>query len=195
MSVLACAHSAKSTTSVSGTASVSTTTVTPPGGYLKRDGDGSYDDKGGNPYYAHHRDDDEIFLATYGREADRVDKRTITAMVKRYYAAAVAGEGAKACALLLPSLVKATVEVHGQVVNGSAAYDSACAPIMTSMFKRQHQELLADEVATMRVLDVHVKRNMGVVVLGFRRVPERVILIAREGTNWMIDGLLDGEMT
>jgi hypothetical protein len=203
----ACGDAVKSVASAPATSTVSTSahtaqthsapgiaTVAPPGHYLKRDDDGTYDDKGGSSYYAHHPDDDEIFLAEYGKEADPTDKREITKVVMRYYEAAGAGDGAKACALLAPSLAKATVEVHGQGA-GSGSSGNKCAAILTTMFKRQRAELLADEIATMRVFDIHVKNNVGVAVLGFRRVPERQILVAREGSRWTIDALLDGEMT
>jgi len=47
----------------------------------------------------------------------------------------------------------------------------------------------------MVVISVHAKGNLGLAVLGFRRVPESEILVEREGSSWKIDALFDSEMT
>jgi hypothetical protein len=153
-------------------------------GYLRSDGDNETDDGSrGN--------DDSAFLDTFGKEARPPDRRAIAELVKRYYVAAAAGDGAKACALLTPSVASGLAPA--QVSSGQASADT-CAAIVSRLFASQHQRLQADDVATMVVVDAHVKGNLGVAVFGFKTEPLSEILVKREAGPWRLDGLFDSVM-
>jgi hypothetical protein len=161
------------------------------GGYLKNDGDKDFDD----PEHGRGRGDPEydasILFAPFGPRADPADARAVTTLVKSYYAASAAENGAKACSLLSAGL---TIGVGGDPGGSAGSVGNGCASSMSSLLKQQHQLLLQEEVATMVVTSVHVKHNLGVAALGFRRMPESEILVEREGRTWKIDALFGGDM-
>jgi hypothetical protein len=176
-----------------GTSTTASSGAVPPGGYRRDDGDKDNDDS------AHpdpREGDDQALLAEYGNEASGADKRAVAAVIKSYYAAAAGGEGAKACSLLYSSLAAglavAPGQVAGQTTHGGG---KTCAAAVSALFKLQHAQLVADDVATMMVLDLHVKGNLGLAVLGFRAVPRGEILVEREGGVWKVDALFNSEMT
>ncbi len=195
----ACGNSSKVTSSSSpvprrnapgGSAtSVTASRPTPSGGYLKRDGDNDDDDA--NPSNSA-ENDDRTFLASYGGNANPADTRAITALVKSYYTAATAGDGATACLLLDTDLAMGLAENESQPVQSA---DKSCARSLSQIFKRQHQQLAADDVATMIVTAVRVKGDIGLAVLGFRTAPEGEIILERESRAWKIDAPLGSDMT
>lgn len=153
-----------------------------PGAYDLRDGDDDPDDHR-EPGFVN---DDESFFPTYGRGASAADTRVIATLVKRYLAAATAGNGAKACSLLDATLA------HELGAAGSEDGDDAkqCATTLPTLFEHQQPRLTAAEVATMTVISVHVKGNLGLAELGFRTLPEQELIAEREGRTWKIDALL-----
>jgi hypothetical protein len=162
----------------------------PRGGYLR--GDGDVDDADG-------RDEDNYRISHYGHVVSAAQERAIATLVRRYYAAGVAGDGATACSLIYPSL--ANSPSLGEAAE--AAYPPApgvpplrgesCARIMSSLFKEDHRRLAAD-IDGMEVTSMRVKGNKGVVLLGFRTTPERQIPVRRRHARWKIDALLDEEL-
>ncbi|MGA9876674.1 MAG: hypothetical protein WBQ21_12790 [Solirubrobacteraceae bacterium] len=164
-------------------------TIATSGSYLKKDGDKDFDDDG--PQKKVHTNDDAVLLAASGGEPGERTKQAITAVVKRYYAAAAAEDGATACSLLYSTLANAVAS--SQTVTASAG-GKTCAAAMSLLYKQQHVQLAADNVATMLVTGVHVKGNLGLAVLGFRTMPEGEILVELEGGAWKIDSLLDSLM-
>ena len=172
-------------------AATTTSTIartTGPGGYLKEDADKDGDDG----YYPHGpQQDDEHILALYGGRARPAEARTIAALVRRYYVASLAGNGASACALLNPGVVAALVATQGQTARGSSACATAIAPLLA----HQHQRLLAENPATMVVIGVYTKPDLGLALLGFRNAPESDIVVAREGNTWRIDSIFDNQLT
>jgi hypothetical protein len=156
------------------------------GSYFKNDGDHDTDDD--RSYGKEAPDDARAVLAEYGSEAGQADERAIAALVKSYYAAAAAGDGAKACSLLTRSLAATLAESSGRSAG------KGCAAPLSRLFEQQHTHLLADDVATMVVTAVHIKGNAGLAVLGFRRAPEGSTIVEREGGAWRINALLDNEM-
>jgi hypothetical protein len=163
--------------------------TTSAGGYSRHDGDKDNDDEPhGNSDIGN---DATALLATYSDDLDATEKQRVIALVKRYYAAAAAGDGAKACSLLQSSLAVGLAEAHGQSTREGA---KTCASALSALFEQQHKQLAADEVTTMGVTDVRRKGSLGLVILGFKRMPEGEILIEREGGDWKINSLLDSEM-
>jgi hypothetical protein len=184
------ASHASSNAAATGSTPLTTSSTTPPGSYFKNDGDkdGDDEDRGGKSA----DNDDRALLAAYGNEAGQADKRAVTTVVKGYYAAAAAGDGAKACSLLATSLAMGLAEGQSQSVQSGG---KTCAAAVSLLFKQQHQQLAADDVATMVVTGMHVKGNLGLAVLGFKTMPEGEILVEREDRAWKIDALFDSDMT
>lgn len=152
-------------------------------GYDRLDGDTDEDDE--HPLTA--GNDDSSLFSTYGTSASPADSRVIGALVKRYFAAAAASNGAAACALLDVTLAHQLVE--GEPSSGD------CARALSLQLVRQHELLAADDVATMTVIYVHVKGSLGLAALGFRKAPEQQIIVEREGGEWKVDALVGSDLT
>lgn len=198
VSVMACDNASKGTsstyhipsnaTATNGDRATTAPNVATPGGYLKSDSDNDKDD--GNPHdTAEHADN---LVAAYGKRASRADKRTVTTLIKHYYTAAVADDGAKACSLLDSTLATGLGEGQGQ--SGQSGGET-CATAVSLAFKQQHEQLVADDIATMIVIAVHVKGDVGMATLGFRAVPVGEILVKRERGTWKMDALFDTGLT
>jgi hypothetical protein len=158
-------------------------------GYLKNDGDKDFDDAEhdrGNP-----EGDASALFAPFGHRASPADAQAVTRLVRSYFAASAADDGAKACSLLAASLARGVGPDPGRSTGGVR---SGCAASMSLLLEQQHRQLIAEDVATMVVTRVHVKGNLGVAALGFRRVPESEILVEREAHTWKIDALFAGDM-
>jgi hypothetical protein len=171
----------------------STVPITPTmmaGGYAKDDADGDNDDENGRQHKST-ANDDAATLAEYGHPVAAAERRQIEAVVKRYYAAAVAGNGAVGCSLLFSSLAAALANGQSQSTPSGRA---ACAAAAAKMFDEKHQHWVSDEVATMVVPSVNVRGQFGLAVLGFHTQPEGKILVQREGHAWKLGALLDSEM-
>ena len=151
------------------------------GGYLKEDGDKDDDD---NPRDL--RQDDKEFLESYGPRASPAGTRTIAALTRSYYTAALAGNAARTCALLNSALATALASESG----GAHACSAGIAPLLA----QEHQHLLAEDPATMTVVGVYVKGDLGLVVLGFKNAPESDIIVTGTGNAWRIDALYDSWM-
>ncbi len=161
----------------------SNTATTTAGDYLKSDGDNDKDD--GNPLFAAEHTD--TFMPDFGKQASRVVEQAITALVKRYYAAAAAGDGTEACSLLYSTLAAGLDESQGQ----SAQDDNkTCTATLSQLFRQQRQQLAADDVATMVVIGVGVKGDLARVTVGFKTMPVGQIVVKREGGTWKMNALL-----
>jgi hypothetical protein len=153
------------------------------GDYSLRDGDADTDDE--HPPL-HFGNDDAPLLIDYGGRANQVDTHTIEALVRSYYAASLAGNGAKACELLARSLAQAVPDEYGK---GAQAGGEGCGRPMSTLLAQQHARLLSQEIPTMLIAGVHVKGNVGLAVLRFKTTPESQIILAREGGIWKINAL------
>jgi len=152
------------------------------GGYLKSDDDNDNDDA------VHPRRierTDALTPQDYGSKASAADAREVSTLVKRYYMLAAAGRGDTACPLLYPTLAAGLSE------GGSGSGHAGCAAALDLLFKEQHGLLAGDEVATMTVVDVHVKGQLALATVGFRSKPVGTILLRRQGRGWKLDALLD----
>lgn len=159
------------------------------GGYLKNDGDTDFDDE--PSYHGVPKSDDLSLLRSSGPKAGPAESQTVGGLVKSYYAASAAEDGARACAFLYSSLAGGLEAGQG---GPSGSADKGCTGPMSVLLKQQHQHLLAENVATMTILGVYLKGNTGLVVLGFKNSPESDMLVEREGRTWKIDALFDSEM-
>jgi hypothetical protein len=151
-------------------------------GYVHEDGDKDEDET------LRHvaKNDDRSTYRTFGSSAGAADTRTIARLVRRYYAAAAAGDGATACSLLDATLVR-TLELGG---NGRG-----CAQLLSPQMAQLRQLLSGEGVDTITVLYVHVKGALGIAALGLRSAPEQEIVVDREHGVWRVDSLAGSDVT
>jgi hypothetical protein len=157
----------------------------PPGGYLKSDSDADSDD---HQDTGPSSDDQQEMGSAVRHGASSADKRAITSIVRRYYAAAAIGDGTKGCSLLASSLATAITTQQSQLANRT------CAASLARLFKQQHQHLTAENATTMVVTGVHVSKTVGFVTLGFKKQPEGELVIQREDGTWKINALFDSPL-
>jgi hypothetical protein len=177
-------HSTVATTRTAQT----TTSATSPGSYSRidsdKDNDASASDKKG----------DNNAILRYGHAASASDARAIKSLVKRYYAAALASDGATGCSLIYSTLAEAIPEDYGISPPGPPYMrGTTCPAVMTLLFKHEHDHLAA-ELPKLRVRSVRLEEHHGLAVLSFGALPERQLLIAREGPVWKLKALLDMEL-
>jgi hypothetical protein len=131
----------------------------------------------------------------FGHEAGEPEKRIITALVKRYYAIALAGNGAEACALIYSPLAESVPEDYGSNQPPGPPYmkGTTCRMVLDGLFQHFHAQLAA-EVPQLKVTGVRLIEHHGNVELSFGRLPEREILVGREGRVWRMAALLDREL-
>ncbi len=150
-------------------------------GYLASDADADTDDNGEKSSYLKPSSNDTYVSKNDPIEADPQDRRAIATLIERYYTAAAAADGARACPLLYSALLAGLDE-------GGAA---GCAAALSSLFKQQHELLRQENVATMVVFDVRVKDGVARALVGFKTTPIGKFDIRREAGGWKIDSLLD----
>jgi ketosteroid isomerase-like protein len=159
----------------------------PSGSYWRHDGDADDHEAASR----HPEADDKLELDAFGHRASHAEREAISALVRRYYAAAAAGDSTTVCALLSPAF--ATQLGNGSSNsgrNGTTTCSKAVAPLLT----QQHEQLTALEASTMIVTDVRLKGSTGLAVLGFRRMPQSTILVEREGIMWRLGQLFGNEL-
>lgn len=186
-----CGSAGKSASPASeGTAATTTTTATTTPGAPAASTGGSTQSSNS----AVDPDHDDHITEDFGHAASDPDKRAVTAVLKAYYAAALAGDGATTCSMIVPSFAKSVPEDYGQASGPAALRGKTCSAVMSKLFKQQHQKL-ASEVSTMVVRRVRLKGNNALAFLAFKTSPEpRYIGIDREGGAWKVSGLLDNSL-
>jgi hypothetical protein len=159
-------------------------------GYLR--GDYDIDDNGGGSDY-------DDYVRGYGREATAGEKQIVARLVARYYAAAAAGNGAEACALLDARLARSAdfakvLPKEYAPAGGSSVFEGkTCAEVASLLFEVDRPRL-ATEAASVQVTSLRVEGVHGIALLGFATTPERQIPVDREAGAWKIAGLLDTEV-
>jgi hypothetical protein len=182
----AASHTASSTTAASTTTTVSSKSTQD---YTKSDRD-----KDNDGIHASFDSDNNSSVLDFGHEANASEKRTITALVKHYYAAAAAEDGAKACSMIYSTFAEAIPEDYGTSPPGpSFARGTTCPAVMTKVFKHFHNQV-AIKFAKLDVSRVRTKERQGLAILRFGTLPEREIRVTREGHTWKIEALLDSEL-
>lgn len=134
-------------------------------------------------------------VLNYGHPATAADKQAVTALLKRYYAAAASNDGAQDCTMLLSSLAAALPADFGPGATGPAYLrkSTTCPTIMKLLFEHNHG-LLSLESPKLEVKRVRLVGHRGLAILGFGTMPERQISVSREGHTWKISELLDSEL-
>ncbi len=137
------------------------------------DADGDIDSLGQGGRY----DTDNDATLLWGPAADSKDRQAVIALIRGYYAIAVAGDGVKACTMLsLP--IREQVEEQGR--------HSTCARFLSKLFAQRHRELVED-VAAFRITTVQLRGSRAVALTDFS--PTRVLQIFVHRTHgvWQME--------
>lgn len=157
-------------------------------GDSRKDGDND-SDSSGNSYY----DSDDISVRDFGHAARPGDRQAIVRLVKSYYRTAVAGDGARACALISAPLGRTFPQVLGgngpHYLHGS----KTCVEVASRLFRQNHLQLSAYAVR-LNVAGVRLNGDLGLVVLDFKTLPGRQIEVIREHGAWKMYAPLDNEL-
>lgn len=151
----------------------------------KRDRDKDRDDPAGGYY-----DEDDNAVLRFGRAASTTEDRMIRTVVRRYFVAAAATDGAKACRLIFSALAEAIPDIDGHSSLSPALHGNTCAVVMSKLFK-QSRSTLADDLANLRVTSTRVEGDRGFALLNLGpSAPASVMRMHREGRAWKIGGRL-----
>lgn len=129
-------------------------------------------------------------IQTFGTEAGVVEKQAVTAIVKRYYAAVAAGNGAGACALLSSGLSKSIVQSLGR---SATLRGKGCAGILALLFKHASAQSGAS-LADIEVTGVRIKGDRGFALLRSKTMPSGEITVDRENGAWKVGALIGGAL-
>jgi hypothetical protein len=146
-------------------------------------------DSSGKSYF----DSDDSSVLRFGHAADPADTKTIASLVKRYFAAATAENGKKACSMLTTDFVKSVPEVQGGGSGPPYARGKSCVEVLSGIFVHYHRQLAAHN-PSLKVAAVRLAGREGLVALAFKGLPGRSTRVEREDGTWRIDSLLDIEL-
>lgn len=136
---------------------------------------------------------DNRYLLTSGHVADMTDKREITALVKRYYVAAAADDGATACSLLSPSLAESAVRDYGNRARRRYLHGNTCRAVLSRLFKHP-PDVSAAELSTTRVIGVRLSNSRhGFALISSKGMPLGEVNVVRVGNAWRV-GVLIGSV-
>jgi hypothetical protein len=190
LSLTACGGEAKDGGSQPMTASGAVGAVTHIAAHAARSaayGDGDRDSPADSSAGGASHDSDDATVTGYGHAASARDAREITALVQRYYAAAAAEDGARACGLTYYILAESIPEDYGRppgprYLSGAGT----CQAVLSIVFKRFHVQLAEPP----RVRAVRVNGTLAYALLDWTTLPAGYIEARREGGTWKIDRVL-----
>jgi hypothetical protein len=131
-------------------------------------------------------DSDDGPIRGYGEVADASDVRAITALVKAYYAAAAAANGARACSLMYSLFAESIPEDYGRGAGPAYSHGRTCTVVMSKIFKHNHAQIPANVTVVAVRTDGHQARAL----IGSKTAPAGYLMLTRERGAWKVDGLL-----
>jgi hypothetical protein len=150
-----------------------------PKGDDDNDTDNDVLDNSRNGYY----DSDDGAVTRFGSAADARDAYVLTMLVRRYYAAAVAGDGKAACSLIDPRFAGTIAETYGRPPGPSYLRGAAtCSAVMSLLFKHEHRLFTPVRVVT----GVRLDRDEAFVLLGSKTAPASSFMFKRSGGSWRL---------
>lgn len=133
-----------------------------------------------------YHDEDDVSTVEVGHPASPAEAREIAGLVKRFYASAVAVDGARACSMMSP-LVAHTIPLdfgkHGSSYLRGA---KTCAAVETRLFAHLRSQLTAD----LEVTSVRISGSQAWAFFGSKAKPPGMIALARQGSSWRIDSTI-----
>ena len=146
-------------------------------------------DSSGHSYY----DPDDRDILTFGHSANKADSHAIALVVRRYFAASAASDGATACTLIVRSLAASVAEDLGRPPGPQYSRGTSCTIVMSETFTHFHRQL-ATHAASLKVSHVRIKGSQSLVTLAFKGLPGRQVEVIKEHDTWKIGTLLDREL-
>lgn len=129
-----------------------------------------------------------------GKEASTSERRLITTLIKRYYALALAGDGAKACSIIYSRLAESLPEDYGQSAGPIFMRGAkTCQAALTLLFTHYHDQL-AIEIPKLVVGRIRIHERHGTVLLTFGSLRGQYTSVIREGKVWRIAVLLGASL-
>jgi hypothetical protein len=138
-------------------------------------------DNGDKPSYL---DGDDASVSNFGHAAGASEARAIAALLRRYYAAAAEGSGAKACPLLYYIVAESLPEEYGRppgplYLSGA----DSCQAVLSRVFARFHAQLA--QAPTVKA--VRVEGDQAQALLAWSKLPAGSIELRREGSVWKLN--------
>lgn len=133
-----------------------------------------------------YHDEDDSYIVNYGHPANPADRQAITTLVRRYYAAAVADDGAAACSMLTPTFVKAIPGDYGRYPGPPYLRGKTCATVMTKMMRHSQAQASNDFAVTA----VRSHENVAYALIGSTVLPASFLQLERVGGSWRVSSLL-----
>jgi ketosteroid isomerase-like protein len=128
-------------------------------------------------------------ITEFGHKASPADRQAITALVKRYYAAAASDDGATACSLIYSTIAESVAEDYGQAPAPASLSGNTCEVVMSKLFRQVPQQPSA-VLATTEVTGVRVNGRKGYALLRSKTIPAGDIPLQRELGTWRIGTLI-----
>lgn len=125
-------------------------------------------------------DDNRVLF--FGRAATTAERREIARLVKQYYAASAAGEGARLCSLLYDLIAETLVE---QYASSPGLAGSDCASVASKLLAQRHAELVVD-AAALQLTRVRVKGPKAYAMVYFGKRPEPYLVLHRRRGAWRV---------
>jgi len=125
-------------------------------------------------------DSDDRPVFEYGKPARGAARGQIAAVIKRYYAAGTADNGAGACQVFMPLLAKGAAQEY--TLPGQSHHYPTCAALMTAMFAQSRQEL----AAPVTVVAVRVHGHEAHAVVASRTLRASYVELMRQGGSWRL---------
>lgn len=155
------------------------------------DGNGDVDPEDGDSDYPtpdsyRFPDADDIAIVDYGHAADPIQSVDIARVAQRFFAAAVAGHGAAACALMRPAFARAIPEDYGGGAGPSyLRAGTTCPATMTLLFVHSREEL----GEPVKILGMRVDRHIAYVVVGSMKMRASYIQFEQAHGGWYVQQL------
>ena len=159
-------------------------------GQIEDDHDGSEDNL--DPQNDRYHDRDDASLVAFGVAASPADDGAVKTLVKRYYAAGAASDGAKGCGMIAPGIANSIVENYGR--GPGPAYlrgADSCGAVLFRLFRHEHARFATPFTVTA----VRVSGDEAFAFLGSSATPASYVALRREKGTWMIGGLLGGSLS
>jgi hypothetical protein len=123
----------------------------------------------------------------FGHAAGAADRSEIATLVGHYYAAAAAGQGARACGMLFFALAELVPERYGRppgplYLNGA----DTCQAVLSRVFEHFHAQLQPRPTVAL----VRVSGERARALLEWKALPAGYIEARREGVAWKLEDVL-----
>jgi hypothetical protein len=139
-------------------------------------------------------DSDDMAITDFGQAASPAETRTIAEVVKSYYRAAAADNGAEACALTYSTVAKSIPEDYGRATTGPPALrGKTCAVVMSKLFGLYHGRMV-DISVHRRVIEVRIADREALALMGSASAVKNNLAVRRENGLWKIAAVNDSSM-